>query len=211
MLVAHKSHGIETVKDLNGKKVSVWPAFSAQPAALFRKNNIEVRIITQGPTINLFMRGGVDAASAMWYNEYHLFLESGLNEEEVAVFFYDRNGLNFPEDALICLQDTWRTNPQVCQRFVRASLAGWEYACNHHEETLALVMKRTDQVRTGTNGAHQRWMLKCMCELIKPVRPGVVIGGLSREDFDHMTEELKYAGEIKAAPKYEDVHVPIAP
>ncbi len=211
MLVAHKSHGIQTIKDLDGKKVSVWPAFSAQPTALFRKNNLRVQTITQGSTINLFMRGGVDAASAMWYNEYHLFLNSGLNEEDVAVFFFDQLGLNFPEDALICLADTWRSRPEVCRKFVRASLAGWDYARSHPDETLRVVMTRTEQARTGTNRAHQRWMLKCMADLIRPVRPGMAMGELSREDFEHMAQELKSAGEIKTMPRYEEFHVPLPP
>ncbi len=211
MLVAHKSHGIHSLKDLDGKKVSLWQSFTAQPEALFRKNNLRVRIITQGPTINLFMRGGVDAASAMWYNEYHLFLNSGLNEDEVALFFYDRNGLNFPEDAIVCLAETWRTRPEVCRKFVRASLAGWEYACGHPDEALRLVMQRTEQARTGTNRAHQRWMLNCMCDLIRPVKPGISPGELSREDFDGMVQELKTGGEIKAIPRYEDFHASLSP
>jgi NitT/TauT family transport system substrate-binding protein len=211
MLVAHKSHGIRALKDFEGKKVSVWPAFSAQPQALFRRHNLNVQMITQGATINLFMRGGVDAASAMWYNEYHLFLNSGLTEDDVAVFFYDQNDLNFPEDTLICLEDTWQTNRDVCRKFVKATLAGWQYACDNREEALKVVMARTEQARTGTNRAHQRWMLKCMCELIRPVRPGVSFGELSREDYDRVVEGLKGVDEIKSAPTYDEFHVAPAP
>jgi len=211
MLVAHKSHGVHSVQDLEGKKVSLWPAFSAQPRALFRKYNLHVQTITQGPTINLFMRGGVDAASAMWYNEYHLFLNSGLNEEEVAVFFYDQHGLNFPEDSLVCLATTWKARPEVCRKFVRATLAGWEYARSHPAESLRVVMQRTEQARTGTNRAHQRWMLERMCELIRPIQPARAMGELSRQAFDDVVRELKNSGEIKTAPAYEEFHVPLHP
>ncbi len=124
MLVALKSHGIRTIQDLDGKKISVWSDFAARPEALFRKYHLRVHVITQGPTINLFMRGGVDAASAMWYNEYHLFLNSGLNEDELTLFFYDKFGLNFPEDCIVCLEQTWRTKPEVCRQFVQATLEG---------------------------------------------------------------------------------------
>jgi NitT/TauT family transport system substrate-binding protein len=207
MLVAHKSHGVHTLKDLDGKKVSVWPAFATQPAALFRKNVIKVQTITQGATINLFMRGGVDAASAMWYNEYNLFLNSGLNEDEVAVFFYDKEGLNFPEDAIICLAETWRTRPEMCRKFVRASLAGWDHARNNSEETLDVVMRHTVEARTGTNRTHQRWMLSCMLDLMRPVRAGLSPGDLAREDFEQMIEALKESGELENKPAYEDFHV----
>ncbi|MEI6781319.1 MAG: ABC transporter substrate-binding protein [Verrucomicrobiota bacterium] len=211
MLVAHKSHGIRLVKDLEGKKVSVWADFTAQPNALFRKYNLNVNTITQGPTINLFMRGGVDAASAMWYNEYHLILNSGLNEDEVTVFFYDQHDLNFPEDSIICLAETWRTKPELCRQFVQATLEGWQYVLSHREEALRVVMKRTEQARTGTNRSHQGWMLDRMCELIQPVKPAVALGELSRESYERVARELKSSGQIRATPNFEEFHVPLHP
>jgi NitT/TauT family transport system substrate-binding protein len=119
--------------------------------------------------------------------------------------------LNFPEDAIICLAETWRSRPEDCRKFVRASLRGWEYACAHPEEALRFVMSRTEQARTGTNRAHQRWMLKCMADLIRPVKPGIALGQLSREDLERMAQELKSGGEIKTTPSYEDFHVFAAP
>jgi len=209
MLVAHKSHGIYSVKDLDGKKVSMWTDFMAQPNALFRKYNLHVRAITQGPTINLFMRGGVDAASAMWYNEYHLFLNSGLNEDEATLFFYDQYGLNFPEDSILCLAETWRKEPELCRQFVRATLEGWQYARDHREEALRVVMARAEQARTGTNLPHQRWMLDRMCELIQPVSPGTAMGELSREAYERVVRELKNSGQVRTAPAFEQFHVPL--
>lgn len=208
MLVAHKSHGIRSVQDLDGKKVSVWPAFSAQPQALFRKHNLHVQTVPQGQTIGLFMRGGVDAASAMWYNEYHLILNSGLNEDELTLIFYDQNDLNFPEDCILCLAETWRTRPELCREFVQATLEGWQYVLSHREEALNVVMQRTEQARTGTNRNHQRWMLGCMCELIRPVKPGTALGELSSDDYERMVRELKQNGEIKTAPAFKEFHAP---
>lgn len=211
MLVAHKSHGIRSVKDLDGKKISMWPDFAAQPNALFRKYNLHVNIIPQGPTINLFMRGGVDAASAMWYNEYHLFLNSGLDESEVTLFFYDQYDLNFPEDCILCLAETQRTQPELCRQFALATLEGWQYVINHRDEALRVVMRRTEQARTGTNRSHQRWMLDRMCELIQPVKPATVPGELSREAYERVVRELKQSGQIQGAPTFEEFHVPLHP
>jgi len=211
MIVAHKSHGVHSVKDLDGKKMTLWEDFTTQPEALFRKYNLRVKTITQGPTINLFMRGGVDASSAMLYNEYHLFLNSGLDENEVTVIFYDKHDLDFPEDSVLCLAETWRTKPDVCRAFVRATLEGWQYVLSHREESLRVVMQRTEQARTGTNRSHQRWMLERMCELIQPVPPATEMGVLSREAYDRVVRELKKGGQIKSAPAFEEFHVPLHP
>ncbi|MBM3891204.1 MAG: ABC transporter substrate-binding protein [Verrucomicrobia bacterium] len=211
MIVAHKSHGVHSVKDLDGKKMTLWEDFTTQPEALFRKYNLRVKTITQGPTINLFMRGGVDASSAMLYNEYHLFLNSGLDEDEVTVITYDKHDLDFPEDSVLCLAETWRTKPDVCRAFVRATLEGWQYVLSHREESLRVVMQRTEQARTGTNRSHQRWMLERMCELIQPVPPATEMGVLSREAYDRVVRELKKGGQIKSAPAFEEFHVPLHP
>jgi NitT/TauT family transport system substrate-binding protein len=211
MLVAHKSHGIQSVQDLDGKKVSLWRDFSVQPRALFRKYNLRVKTITQGPTMNLFMRGGVDAASAMWYNEYHLILNCGLNEDEVTLFFYDQHGLNFPEDCIVCLAETWQTKPELCRKFVQATLEGWQYVLSHPDESLRVVMQRAGKARTGTNRSHQRWMLDRMRDLIQPVKPATAMGELSRDAYERVVGQLKASGEIKVAPGFEEFHVPLRP
>jgi NitT/TauT family transport system substrate-binding protein len=202
LLVARKARGIRTVPDLDGKKVSVWTDFTAQPQALFRKYELNVRTIPQGPTINVFMRDGVDAVSAMWYNEYHLFLNSGLNEDELTVFFYDQHGLNFPEDGLYCLEATWRRYPEVCRQFVAATFEAWRYVFEHPTEALDIVLRRTDAARTGTNRSHQRWMLQRMRDLIQPdaARP---MGELTREAYAQVVRALEESGELKAAPAFE--------
>ncbi|MBU6402041.1 MAG: ABC transporter substrate-binding protein [Verrucomicrobia bacterium] len=209
MLVAHKSHGIESVTDLDGKKVSLWPGFSVQPQALFRKYNLHVKTITQGATINPFMRGGVDAASAMWYNEYHLFLNSGLDADEVTLIFFDQHDLNFPEDGLYCVAETARRQPELCRRFVRATLAGWHYVFAHMDQSLEIVMRRAAQAHTGTNRPHQRWMLERMRDLIQPIDPTVRLGELSPKAYERVATELKRFGEIQSAPPYEQFHVPL--
>ena len=108
ILVAKKASGILSPADLNGKKVSLWPNFQPSAPGLFPEVPDEVKTVPQGATMNLFLRNGVDAASAMWYNEYHTLLNSGLNEDELTTFFFDRHGLNFPEDGIYCPRETYR-------------------------------------------------------------------------------------------------------
>jgi len=45
MLVARKSSGILSPKDLNGKRVSLWSDFQIQPLAFFRKHQVQVTIV----------------------------------------------------------------------------------------------------------------------------------------------------------------------
>ena len=206
ILVTKKSSGIDSPGDLRGKKVSLWADFRLQPEAFFRKYGVEVKPIYQGATMNLFLRGGVAAASAMWYNEYHALLNSGLNENELRPFFFDQHGLNFPEDGIYCLEETFRRDADLCRRFVRASLEGWEYAFANPEESLDVVMRYIRKANVGTNRVHQKWMLARMRDIILPPGNNTALGRLKREDYLRVAGEMKESGLIKEIPPYGEMY-----
>ncbi len=207
ILVARKDSGIKSPEDLEGRKIGLWPgAFMLQPKALFRKYNLNVVIIPNYTSMDLFLKGGVDAITAMWYNEYHLLVNSGLNPDELTLFFFKDYGLNFPEDGLYTLEETFRTDPAMCGRFVNASLRGWLYAFRHKEEAVDAVMKRAEAAATGTNRAHQRWMLNCMEKLILPGGNRSRLGKLRQSDYRLVGKTLKDLRLIKRLPPYADFY-----
>lgn len=207
ILVTKKASGINTPADLNGKKVGIWNAFRLQPQAFFRKYGIAVKPVDQGATMNLFLRDGVVAASAMWYNEYHALLNAGLNEDEIKAFFFDQHGLNFPEDGIYCLEETVRRNADLCRGFISASLEGWEYAFANPEETLDVVMRHIRKANVGTNRVHQRWMLARMKDIILPPGGDTALGVLKREDYLRVAGEMQRNGLIKEVPPYGEMYV----
>ncbi|MDD5167488.1 MAG: ABC transporter substrate-binding protein [Syntrophales bacterium] len=207
ILVARKGSGITKPEDLNHKKVSLWENFRIQPLAFFRKYRIAVTAVNQGATVNLFLRSGVDAASAMWYNEYHAILNSGWNEDELTTFFFDKYGLNFPEDGIYILEETYRKNPALYCSFVRATMEGWEYAFEHEEEALDVVMRYISDAKTGTNRIHQKWMLARMKDLMMPEGAKTPTGILNSIDYNMVARELQKSGMISQIPSYGNFYV----
>lgn len=200
MLVAKKSSGVNRPSDLNGRNVSVWEGdFLLQPQAFFRQYHLDVRIVPQASTINLFLRDGVDAAVAMWYNEYHTILNSGINADELTTFFFSEHGLNFPEDGLYCRADADMT---LCQAFAQASLEGWRYAFAHPEDALDIVMTYIERAHLGTNRAHQRWMLARMRDVIMPEGEDTALGTLRRQDYEQVAGALKDNNGIDHIPDF---------
>ncbi|MFA5110416.1 MAG: ABC transporter substrate-binding protein [Desulfobaccales bacterium] len=203
MLVAKKAGGIQHPADLNGKKVSLWMAgFRLQPLAFFRKHHLNVTIVPQTATLNLFLRGGVDVASAMWYNEYHQILSHGVNPEELTTFFMADYGMNSPEDGIYCLEDTLKRHPRWCRAFVAASIEGWQYAFAHPEEALDIVMRYVSEAKVATDRVHQKWMLEKMKEIIEPPGWKRPVGMLQPEDYERVAHGLQEAGLIRAIPAY---------
>ncbi len=203
MLVAKKASGIKNPKDFNGKKVSLWmDEFRLQPLAFFRKHHLEVKIIPQTATLNLFLRGGVEVASAMWYNEYHQILNAGVNPDELTTFFMADYGMNYPEDGIYCLEDTLKTHPNRCCAFVRASIEGWQYAFAHPEEALDIVMRYVNEAEVATDRVHQKWMLEKMQAVIEPPGWERPLGTLKTEAYARVAQELQNAGLIRTIPAY---------
>jgi NitT/TauT family transport system substrate-binding protein len=203
MLVAKKASGIKSLEDLEGKKVGLWRnEFQIQPKALFKKYNLKVKVIPQSFSVNLFLRGGVDLASAMWYNEYHILINSGLNPDELFPIFYFDHGLNFPEDGLYCLEETFNKDPEKAAAFVRASLEGWTFAFAHPEETLNIVIKYMTMAKVPANRVHQQWMLARMKDLIVGIEDKNSLGKLKKADYQQVAQELKTAGQIKSSPEF---------
>jgi NitT/TauT family transport system substrate-binding protein len=210
MLVARKSSGILSPNDLNGKRVSLWSDFQLQALAFFRKYHLDVKIVPQTFTVNLFLRGGVDAASAMWYNEYHTILNAGLDEDELTAFFFDRYGLNFPEDGIYCLEETLKKDRDLCRAFLQATLEGWEYAFAYPEEALDIVMKYVNDAHVGTNRVHQKWMLEKMKYLIRPPDMKNPVGVLMQDGYNLVAGELRLKGMIKDIPPFGEFYAPCA-
>jgi NitT/TauT family transport system substrate-binding protein len=204
MLVAKKSSGIKTYSDISNRKVSLWKGdFSIQPRLFFKKYNLLVSEISQSNTINLFLRGGSDVASAMWYNEYHTILNSGLDPGELVTFFFYDHELNFPEDGIYMLEETFRSDPDVPCAFIKASIDGWLYAFEHKKEAVDITLKYMQRQNMPANRVHQQWMLERMKDLIMPDEKGSSIGGLKREDYDSVSSKLLKEGIIRGVPDFQ--------
>ncbi len=201
MLVARKADGITSPRDINGKKVGLWGEdFQGQPRAFFRKFGISVQTVPQSGTMNLFLRGGVQVASAMWYNEYHQLLNAGMDPEELSIFMFADYGMNFPEDGIYCREEWRRQHPEVCRAFVAASLEGWQYAFDHPEEALDIVMQYVNAANIATDRVHQAWMLARMRDIIAvPDHPP---GVLQERAYLRVAEELQHSGLIKIIPEF---------
>jgi len=205
MLISKKTAGIKTIADMNGKKVGLWEGdVSIPPRTLFAKLRIKVREVRQSHTVNLFLRGGIDVTSAMWFNEYHTILDSGINPDELNVIFLRDEGMNFLEDGIYTLEKTIHKDPALAADFVAASLEGWRYAFDHPDEALEIVIKYMREAHLPANRMQQKWMLERMRDLMMPVNPQGKIGDLMEQDYEAVGRGMQEYGLIRSYPEYKD-------
>lgn len=192
MMVARTGKGIERPEDLEGKKLGIWSqGFDDIPLTFLKERKIEPVIVRILNTVNLFLMGGIDAMVVMHYNEYDQIINSGINEDELVPFFFANYGFDIPEDGIYCLETTRNTRPDEIARFVQATMKGWEYAAQHKEYCIDLVVEEMRKAHLPNNKAHQRWMLDRMLELIAPGDKQVEKGKLLESDFQRALQLIE--------------------
>lgn len=205
LLIAHKASGIEEPADFVGKRVGVWlGGWEAQFNALMAREELTAQdfdLVSQGFSMDPFLDGSLDVASAMIYNEYHVVLESGIQAEDINIIDYADYGLDFPGDVLFTSRRLAEDNPDLCTRMLRASLRGWEYAVEHPEEAADIVLKYDESgVQTRE---HQLSMMQEIAKLVSlPVRP---VGFTDRDDVRRTIDTLLSYGVLSQAVQPEDV------
>jgi NitT/TauT family transport system substrate-binding protein len=205
LLLTRKSSGIQTPKDFAAKKVGVWfGSWEAQFDALIAQQEITTKdfsLINQGYSMDAFIKGELDVASAMVYNEYHVVLESGIKPEDLNVIDYADYGLDFPGDTLFTSQKIAQQDPDLCMRMVRASLKGWQYAIEHPEESAAIVIKYD---KTGVQTSeHQVSMMTEIAHLVQ--MEGRQLGRSDETALRRTIDTLFKYGVLKTAVEAESL------
>ena len=140
----------------------------------------------------------------MWYNEYHTITDSGLDPDELIVFFLHDYGMDFPEDGLYTLEKTVAADPAMVSAFVRASMEGWRYAFAHPDEAIDVVIRRMTEAHLPANRVHQRWMLDRIRDLALPGGREDSLGVLKEADYRAIAGTLLRERLITSHPDYQD-------
>lgn len=204
-LIVRSESGIVTPADMSGRRVGLWGGdFDLLPNAFFQKCSVQPAVVPQSNSMVPFLRGAIDVASAMYYNEYHDLLEAGLRESDLRVFALADYGMDFPEDGVYCTETTRRRRPAACAAIVAAVRQGWRDALANEPETLELVMDYCARAHVRTNRAHQRWMLRAMERAMDaPGGTGAdAWGSLSPAVYAGVAEALRDQGLIDRVPEF---------
>lgn len=144
-----------------GARVGIWSVGFGQLAICMSiKDHLYYEWVRFAQNINLFLAGALDATLAMSYNEYYQLVQAGIEMNDKNVYRFCDHGYNVQEDGIYMRRDYYEKHRDQARRFAEASRRGWEWAAQHPEETLDIVMQYVDDAHIATNRVMQRLMLK---------------------------------------------------
>lgn len=206
VFVAKKTGGILKPSDMNGKKIGLWKSgFQEVPRAFIAQYNLDMKIVPIASGINLFLWDGIDVIVVMWYNEYHLLLSAGMKEDEFTSFFFSEHNLSILEDGIYCQEEFYRKNPELCRKFVKATMEGWKKAFMNEEKVMNFLSDLLPKSYVAFNRAHQTWMLRRMEDIILP--PGQEPGVLEKTEYEQAASILHKEKMIDKIPAFEHFYI----
>ena len=159
-MVIVSRRGMDPLKQ-KGARVGIWSVGFGQLAiCMSQKDHLDYEWIRFASNLNLFVAGAIDATLAMSYNEYYQLAQTGLPLEEKNVYRFCDHGYNVQEDGVYMTREYYEKHRDQAKRFAAASRRGWEWAADHPEETLEIVMKYVKKYHVATNRVLQKLMLE---------------------------------------------------
>ena len=206
-MASFKAANITDPKSMDGKKIGSWLGGNEPElfAALTKAglDPTKENIIKQDFDMSGLLKGDLDVAQAMIYNEYAQVLEAPdpntgelYKPDQLNIINWNDYRVSMLQDAIF-VRKSWLdqgTNRDVAVRFVRASLRGWIYCRDHPADCVQYTIAAGSQLGVG----HQTWMMNEINALVWPSPVGV--GVIDPIFWGQTVKIAKNAGIIKKDP-----------
>jgi NitT/TauT family transport system substrate-binding protein len=185
-MVSFKDKNITDPKSFAGKKIGSWLGGNEPElfAALTKVglDPAKENVIQQSFDMSGLLKGDLDVAQAMIYNEYAQVLEANNPATGKQYQASDLNLIDFNDPAVgtamlqdqIFASDKWLktgTNTDVATKFLQASFKGWIYCRDNAQKCVDIVLHAGSQL----GASHQAWQMNEINGLIWPSPKGVGI------------------------------------
>jgi PAS domain S-box-containing protein len=149
-----------------GKRVMLLPGQKdADIIAVLKNENIAmdaIRRLDQSFDLNDLIEGRTDAVSAYLTNEPWYLEGAGITPGIIRPASY---GVDFYGDCLFTTEKEIKLQPERANRFLRASLRGWQYAMAHPEDIIDIILAR---YKVEKERDHLRFEAHAMQNIILP-------------------------------------------
>ena len=144
VLISLKSSGIKRIEDFKGKRIMI--SRSARRSAAFiamlhsKKVSLDdMQIIKPSYDINALVKNEADLVTSYVSNEVYTLEKEGIKYN---VWNPNDYGFDLYNDILFTSKKELREHPKRVEAFKRASLRGWQYAFEHMDEAIDIILKK---------------------------------------------------------------------
>ena len=191
---------------LRGAKVAAFRAGFGQLARSFAEmENLDYEWIQAASVKNIFIAGAVDATLARSYDEYYQLLQTRIIQPDTGIYRFEDHEYNVQQEGVYVTREYYKTHRAQAEAFARASRRGWEWADEHPQETLDLVMRYVREFRIATNRTLQELMLKEVIRLQQDHDSGEKEFRLRPDMVEKANEMLEKAGMTTRRITLEDL------
>ena len=199
------SHSPITAPDvLHGHRVGRWKSgFHELAEIFFNDEHVEVEWVPFIRSINLFVSGAVDATLCYSYSEYFELLLAMGEINPICTMRFSELGYNIPEDGVYVTEQYYNSPKELLAGFARAVRKGWDYAREHREEALDIVMREIEKNNVSSNRYMQKLMLDEILRLqLNPITSEYDYAPVDVTLYDYLQKGLVSNGNIKAPVEY---------
>ena len=98
-----------------------------------------MNIVAHSWNINDLIAGRVDASSGYLTDRLFILQKRGIKYSTIIPATY---GVDFYGDCLFTTEKEIHNHPQRVKAFLAASIKGWDYAMQHHDEIADLILRK---------------------------------------------------------------------
>jgi NitT/TauT family transport system substrate-binding protein len=212
-IVARKSRGITTPKDLEGKKLGAptGDAAFAQWPILVRTAGIDARkvtIVKIGFAVRepILAAGQVDAITGFSFSSFFTLKDSGAPVDDIVVMLMADYGLELYGNAIIVNAKFAAENPEAVRGFLRAFLKGLKDTVASPTRAIESVLRRNELANKEVELERLRMAIRD--NILAPEVQTHGYGGVDVGRFEQAIDQIGLAYKFKAKPSVADVFDP---
>ncbi|MBE9075875.1 ABC transporter substrate-binding protein [Romeria aff. gracilis LEGE 07310] len=211
VLVALEESGIDSIEDMAGKKLGapagdaprrLWPVLAEEVGV----EADSVEWVTMEPKLRetFLLQGEVDAISGFIYSMMPSLVKGGKSEDDLNIFYYTDNGLNFYGNVVLVKESFLEENPELVEGFITAYIKGLQDTLKDPEAGLDSVMAVGDDLME--RDAEKLRLQIALNNLI--VSAEVEANGIGAVDSERLKESIAQTVEgfdLETTPAVEEV------
>ena len=195
ILLSRKDHGQLMPQDYVGKTIMSASQSLPEIQLMLLKEGIDLKTVKFRPNADLteLLTDQVDGLVCYLSNEPFIMSQRGIEPQVMRPISY---GIDFYGDSLFTSEQESLDRPGRTERFIRASLRGWDYALQHPEELVQQILEMPGVRERGKTAELLRYEAQVLEELIQPEL--ITIGHINPARWQHMADNYAEFGLIPA-------------